>query len=218
MHRIKKYANRKLYDVNTKKYVTMDDIAELVQAGEDVRIIDNTSSKDITQEVVSQLVGRVFDGQARKLPPAVLMQLLRRGSGGVLDYTRRYLSFWQNALNFAEDELDKVDTLIGRDKSAAGGKIQTPQDDHIEDDNQEYLAMLKLLDERIEQRLDEALPLREIDLKKQIDQLDSEVTKLKARIETFENIFSQVLKTAGESAFNSPLKTSKTSTPKKAKK
>jgi len=44
MHRIKKYANRKLYDVNTKKYVTMDDIAELVQAGEDVRIIDNTSS------------------------------------------------------------------------------------------------------------------------------------------------------------------------------
>ena len=68
MHRIKKYANRKLYDVTTKQYVTMDNIAELVQAGEDVRIIDNTSDKDITQEVVSQLVGRVFDGQARKLP------------------------------------------------------------------------------------------------------------------------------------------------------
>ena len=215
MHRIKKYANRKLYDVTTKQYVTMDDIAELVQAGEDVRIIDNTSNKDITQEVVSQLVGRVFDGQARKLPPAVLMQLLRRGSGGVLDYTRKYLSFWQNALNFAEDELDKVDTFIGRDKSAAGEKMQTPQDDHLENNDQEYRAMFKLLDERIDQRLAEALPLRDTDLNKQIAQLDSEVTKLKARIETFENIFSQVLKTAGESVSKSPVKTS---TPKKAKK
>ena len=218
MHRIKKYANRKLYDVTTKQYVTMDDIAALVQAGEDVRIIDNTSNKDITQEVVSQLVGRVFDGQARKLPPAVLMQLLRRGSGGILDYTRKYLSFWQNALNFAEDELDKVDTFIGRDKSAAGGKMQTPQDDHLENNDLEYRAMFKLLDERIDQRLAEALPLRDTDLNKQIAQLDSEVTKLKARIETFENIFSQVIKTAGESASKSPLKTSKTSTPKKAKK
>ena len=146
------------------------------------------------------------------------MQLLRRGSGGVLDYTRKYLSFWQNALNFAEDELDKVDTFIGRDKPAAGAKMQTPQDDRFENNDREYLAMLKLLDERIDQRLDEALPLREIDLKKQIARLDSEITKLTARIETFENIFSQVFKTAGESASKSPLKTRKTSTPKEAKK
>ncbi|MBL7204207.1 MAG: polyhydroxyalkanoate synthesis regulator DNA-binding domain-containing protein [Desulfobacteraceae bacterium] len=198
MHRIKKYANRKLYDVTAKQYVTMDDIAELVQSGEDIRIIDNTSGEEITQEVVSQLVGRVFDGQARKLPLTVLVQLLRRGSGGVVDYTRKYLSFWQNALNFAEDELDKVDIFIGKDKSGAGGKSQIHQDKNLKDDGQEYVAMLKLLDERIDQRLDHTLRSKEVALQKQITKINSHVTKLTARIETFENIFSRVLEHEAE--------------------
>jgi len=211
MRKIKKYANRKLYDVTDKKYVTMDDIAELVQSGENISIINNTSGEDITQEVVSQLVGRVFDGQTRKLPLSVLVKLLRKGSGGVVGYTRKYLSLWQNALNFAEDELDKVDTFIGSDTADDGEKKQSRQDENLEEEDREYLAMLKLLDERIDQRLDDTLRNREVALQKQITQLRSDVTKLTARIETFENIFSQVLKTAGETVSKPAKKTKKTS-------
>jgi len=209
MHRIKKYANRKLYDVTTKQYVTMDEIAELVRAGEDVRITDNTSGEDITQEVVSQLVGRVFDGQARKLPPAVLMQLLRRGSGGILDYTRKYLSFWQNALNFAEDELDKVGTFIGREKSDTGVKKETRLKKDSGEAGFKDEAMSRLLDERIERRIEEALQGRDSALKEELTHLRSEVARLAARISAIETVFSQVLKPAGGYTGGSTARTKK---------
>jgi polyhydroxyalkanoate synthesis repressor PhaR len=209
MHRIKKYANRKLYDATTKEYVTMDEIAELVRAGEDVRITDNTNGEDITQEIASQLVGRVFDGQARKLPPAVLMQLLRRGSGGIVDYTRKYLSFWQNALNFAEDELDKVDTFIGRDKPDASVKGEKDPKKDRKDDRAEVGSMIQLLDERIERRLEDALRDRDSDLKEQLTRLSSDVVQLGARIAAFETVFAKVLKTEEEAATGSAPKTKK---------
>jgi polyhydroxyalkanoate synthesis repressor PhaR len=209
MHRIKKYANRKLYDVTTKQYVTMDEIAELVRAGEDVRITDNTNGEDITQEIASQLVGRVFDGQARKLPPAVLMQLLRRGSGGIVDYTRKYLSFWQNALNFAEDELDKVDTFIGREKSDTGVKKETRLKKDSGEAGFKDEAMSRLLDERIERRIEEALQGRDSALKEELTHLRSEVARLAARISAIETVFSQVLKPAGGDSEGSAAKTKK---------
>jgi polyhydroxyalkanoate synthesis repressor PhaR len=209
MHRIKKYANRKLYDVTTKQYVTMDEIAELVRAGEDVRITDNTNGEDITQEIASQLVGRVFDGQARKLPPAVLMQLLRRGSGGIVDYTRKYLSFWQNALNFAEDELDRVDTFIGREKSDAGAKKETRPEKDSGEAGFKDAAMSRLLDERIERRIEDALQGRDSALKEELTRLRSEAARLAARIASIETVFSQVLKPAGGDSDGSAAKTKK---------
>jgi polyhydroxyalkanoate synthesis repressor PhaR len=209
MHRIKKYANRKLYDVTTKEYVTMDEIADLVRAGEDVRITDNTNGEDITQEIASQLVGRVFDGQARKLPPAVLMQLLRRGSGGIVDYTRKYLSFWQNALNFAEDELDRVDTFIGREKSDTGARMEIRPEKNSGKADIEDAAMSRLIDERIERRIEDALQGRDSALKEELTRLSAEADRLAARISAIETVFSQVLKPAGGDSDGSAAKTKK---------
>jgi polyhydroxyalkanoate synthesis repressor PhaR len=200
MHQIKKYANRKMYDVTNKKYVTMDDISDLVQRGEDISIVDNTSGEDITQEIVSQLLGRVLDGQARKLPLSIVVKLLRKGSGEIVGYTRKYLSFWQNALNLAEDELDKANAFIGTGKSAHGGKGNNLQVKGLEDGRQEDITILKMLDGRIEQRVEELLAGRVAGFQEKIAQLNTEITKLTARIETFENIFSQVMKTASDTA------------------
>ncbi len=38
---IKRYANRKLYNTQTSRYITLKGIAELVEADEEVRVIDN---------------------------------------------------------------------------------------------------------------------------------------------------------------------------------
>ena len=161
---------------------------------------DRIGPYEITREIVSQLVGRVFDGQARKLPLEVLMQLMRRGSGGLVDYTRKYVSFCQNALNFAEDELDKVDTLIGREtpverESDAPRANPNPQDP---------AAMIPGLDERIDRRLENILRDRDLEIKEQLTKLHTDITKLTARIETFENIFSRVLPAGGGAASERP--------------
>lgn len=197
MHQIKKYANRKMYDVTDRKYVTMDDISDLVQQGEDIRIVDNTSGEDITQDIASQLLGRVLDGQARKLPLSILVRLLRKGSGEIVGYTRKYLSFWQNALNLAEDELDKINSFIGVGKSAPGGKGNNLRDKGLEDGRKENLTIFELLDERVEQRMEELLAGREAAFQEKIAQLTADIDQLTARIETFENIFRRQRKRSG---------------------
>jgi polyhydroxyalkanoate synthesis repressor PhaR len=55
-HVIKKYANRKLYDTRTSRYVTLQGISELVRAGHDVQVIERDSGRDLTPLVLSQIV------------------------------------------------------------------------------------------------------------------------------------------------------------------
>ena len=53
---IKRYANRKLYDTERSCYVTLDEIAEMVKEGEDVRVIDNKTKDDLTAVTLAQII------------------------------------------------------------------------------------------------------------------------------------------------------------------
>ena len=53
---IKRYANRKLYDTRDSRYVTLDRIAELVRNGEEVKVLDNKSQKDLTKVTLAQII------------------------------------------------------------------------------------------------------------------------------------------------------------------
>lgn len=62
---IKKYGNRKLYDTETSRYVTLQGIAGLVQGGHDVQVVERDSGRDITSLVLSQIV---LDEEKRAIP------------------------------------------------------------------------------------------------------------------------------------------------------
>ena len=51
---IKRYANRKMYDTERSRYVTLIEVAELVRAGEDVKVIDNKTKDDLTEVTLTQ--------------------------------------------------------------------------------------------------------------------------------------------------------------------
>jgi len=53
---IKRYANRKLYDTRDSRYVTLDHIAAMVRAGDDVRVVDNTTRGDLTTATLAQII------------------------------------------------------------------------------------------------------------------------------------------------------------------
>jgi polyhydroxyalkanoate synthesis repressor PhaR len=55
-HVIKKYANRKLYDTFSRRYVTLEVIGELLRDGHEVRVVDRTSGEDITAVTLSQIL------------------------------------------------------------------------------------------------------------------------------------------------------------------
>src|SRR3989449_3927218 len=55
-HLIKKYANRKLYDTRTSRYITLDQIAQLVRNGHEIKVVDRGNGGDLTQVTLSQIV------------------------------------------------------------------------------------------------------------------------------------------------------------------
>ena len=56
MRIIKRYSNRKLYDTRDSKYVTLDRIAELVRNGEEVKVVDNRTKRDLTKVTLAQII------------------------------------------------------------------------------------------------------------------------------------------------------------------
>jgi polyhydroxyalkanoate synthesis repressor PhaR len=79
---IKRYANRKLYNTATSRYITLKGIADLIEIGEEVRVVDNETGEDITSVTLSQIL--VDNERAnRRVPGTVLTDLIQR-SGDVL--------------------------------------------------------------------------------------------------------------------------------------
>ena len=75
---VKKYSNRRLYDTSDSRYVTLEELAEKVRQGEDVRVVDAKTGEDLTAATLTQIIveGR---GAAKLLPVPLLTQLVRLG-------------------------------------------------------------------------------------------------------------------------------------------
>ena len=89
-HLIKKYANRKLYDTRTSRYVTLDEIATLVREGHDIRVVDRDTGSDLTQVILSQIVLTEEKRGPKGIVDAGTDALQERGQA-LLQYVRRTL-------------------------------------------------------------------------------------------------------------------------------
>ena len=76
---IKRYTNRKLYDTVESRYVTLDEIAQMVKAGADVQIVDNRTKEDLTSVTLAQII---FEEEKKtsKMSLKTLRDLIRHGS------------------------------------------------------------------------------------------------------------------------------------------
>ncbi len=88
---IKKYGNRRLYDTAESRYVTLEELAEKVRAGTDVRVLDAKTSEDLTQATLAQIILESRRGAAL-LPIPLLMQLIRLGDEALAEFFGRWVS------------------------------------------------------------------------------------------------------------------------------
>jgi len=75
---IKRYTNRKLYDTVESRYVTLEEIAEMVKAGAEVKIVDNRTKEDLTSVTLAQII---FEEEKKtsKMSLRTLRDLIRHG-------------------------------------------------------------------------------------------------------------------------------------------
>jgi polyhydroxyalkanoate synthesis repressor PhaR len=76
---IKRYENRKLYDTVAKRYISLEEIAQLVRAGEEITVTDNATGSDLTAETLAKVILEEQASRRRPLPPQFLHDLLRGG-------------------------------------------------------------------------------------------------------------------------------------------
>ncbi len=101
---IKKYANRRLYHTGTSTYVTLEDLATMVQNGEDFVVYDARTSEDITRSVLTQIIFEQENkaGADNLLPVAFLRQLIRFYGDSMRTMVPSFLEF--SMANFARDQ------------------------------------------------------------------------------------------------------------------
>lgn len=85
---IKRYANRKLYNTQTSRYITLKGIAELLEDDAEVQVIDNETGEDITSVTLSQILVDT-ERANRAVPGNLLSELLQRGGDALYGALRR---------------------------------------------------------------------------------------------------------------------------------
>ena len=90
---IKKYANRRLYNTGTSTYVTLEDLATMVKAGEDFVVFDAKTNEDITRSVLTQIIFEQEnkEGGQNLLPINFLRKLIRFYGDSMQMMVPRYL-------------------------------------------------------------------------------------------------------------------------------
>jgi polyhydroxyalkanoate synthesis repressor PhaR len=80
---VKRYSNRKLYDTTESRYVTLEEIARWVRAGEDVKILENESGEDLTAVTFAQII---LEGERKKsglLSLGLMRELIQHGEAAL---------------------------------------------------------------------------------------------------------------------------------------
>src|SRR5512137_611589 len=161
---IKRYTNRKLYDTVESRYVTLEEIAEMVKAGGEVRILDNRTKEDLTSVTLAQII---FEEEKKtsKMSLRTLKDLIRHGG-------ERAQQFVEGA---QADLRDKVHTLIPR-VQATGDRAK----DLVAASQEAVSQSQRRVDERIRAAMDGVANLPEP--RRDLQQLSTRLEELERRL------------------------------------
>jgi polyhydroxyalkanoate synthesis repressor PhaR len=109
---IKRYTNRKLYDTEDSRYVTLDEIAGMVKAGQEVRIVDNRSGEDLTEVTLAQILFEEQKKQSTRMPLDLLKNLIATSGETISEFIQRKVT--QPVQSFREGAERTVDEIRKR--------------------------------------------------------------------------------------------------------
>ena len=143
---IKRYTNRKLYDTEESRYVTLEEIAGMVKAGEEVQIVDNRTGKDLTEVTLAQILFEEQKKQTTRMPLGMLREIIRTSGSSITDFIQRRLT--QPVQSFKQEAERQVDKIVRRSESTVEEKARQVRD--------LFTSTQKALDD-IQKKLDERI-------------------------------------------------------------
>jgi polyhydroxyalkanoate synthesis repressor PhaR len=104
---IKRYSNRKLYDTQESRYVTLEELEELIRAGKEISVVDVSTGEDLTSVTLAQIILENERNHRATLPTAFLHQLIKHGEAWQ-EYVQKSFKSSLEGLMTSQREVDRV--------------------------------------------------------------------------------------------------------------
>lgn len=98
---IKKYPNRRLYDTEVSRYITLQEVRDLVLNGKRFQVMDKHTGEDITRSILLQVIAEEEEGGNPIFSTDVLEKIIRYYGDSMQPSISRYLEF---SLMFFEEQ------------------------------------------------------------------------------------------------------------------
>src|SRR5690348_9276558 len=89
--RIHKYPNRRYYDTAASRYVTLEQLHEMICGGREIRVSDSRTGQDITAKVLAQIIIEAEPGKLNAIPLHLLHALIRANARAIGSAYQRYV-------------------------------------------------------------------------------------------------------------------------------
>jgi polyhydroxyalkanoate synthesis repressor PhaR len=113
---IKKYPNRRLYDTEESKYITLSQLRHLIIQGASIKVIDSTTEEDITRNILLQIILESESGGEPLFTANMLAQIIRFYGGTLQGIFGRYL---EQSLSFFTQQQEQFRNSLGEDPFSA---------------------------------------------------------------------------------------------------
>jgi polyhydroxyalkanoate synthesis repressor PhaR len=176
---IKRYTNRKLYDTVESRYVTLDEIAVMIKAGADVKILDNRTKEDLTSVTLAQII---FEEEKKtsKMSLKTLLDLIRHGgerAAQLVEGTQAELRGRVEAVKQAAEQ--RVQTLLHK-----GQQTSDRAKELVATSQEAVLQFQKRIDERVKSAMDGMSSFG--DLQRDLAELSRKISELERRLDEAE--------------------------------
>ncbi len=111
---IKKYANRRLYNMNSSSYVTLDHLCQMVRDGQDFVVRDAKTGDDITRQLLTQIIVEQEAKGQNMLPESFLRRLIQLYGDNLQAFVPRYLELAMESFARNQDDVQaRMNRLFG---------------------------------------------------------------------------------------------------------
>jgi polyhydroxyalkanoate synthesis repressor PhaR len=176
---VKRYANRKLYDTQRSRYVTLEQIADMIRSGEDVKIVDNNSKEDLTAITLTQII---FEEEKKQsfLPLSALRNIIQSGANNMSQFATQAGEKVRGIFKRGGEDGEPIEGELPADDASmdAGGH---PIREFLERSQQTFDEWQKKVDERIRSTVESLSPLSGIE--KEMRALAQRLSELEKRLE-----------------------------------
>jgi polyhydroxyalkanoate synthesis repressor PhaR len=173
---IKRYTNRKLYDTVESRYVTLDEIAEMIKAGAEVKIIDNRTKEDLTSVTLAQII---FEEEKKtsKMSLETLRDMIRHGG----EVAQRFVEGTQAELRGRVEAVRAAAEQRVQSFLKQGQQTSDRAKELVQTSQEAVAALQKKVDERVRAAVEGMSNLSEV--RRSLDEIARRIESLEKKVD-----------------------------------